>query len=55
MSIFDSKIPNVQPTFKEMAEQMRINADFLMKEITEHANKEIERIKEEKNVKSFNY
>lgn len=45
MSIFDSKIPNIEPTFKEISEQMRINADILMKEITEHANKEIERIK----------
>ena len=39
------EIPNPQPTFEEIAKQMRINADCLMKEITQHTNKEIERLK----------
>lgn len=40
-----SKIPEYIPTFTEISNQLRINADCLMKEITEHADKEIERIK----------
>jgi hypothetical protein len=40
-------IPEVKPSFKEISEQLRINADILMKEMSEHADKEIERIRKE--------
>ena len=36
------------PTFCEIAHQMQINAEVLMKKMTEHADKEIERIRIEK-------
>ncbi len=42
---YDPEIPNPQPTYKEISEQMRINADILMKEVSEHINSEIERFK----------
>lgn len=41
------KIPNPQPTFEEIAKQMKINAEIIMQMITDHANKEIERVKKE--------
>jgi len=49
------KIPDYQPTFEEIAKQMKINAEIIMQMITNHANKEIERIKKEReNLKPFN-
>lgn len=33
------------PTFEEAAKYMLINAEILMKRISEHADKEIERLK----------
>jgi hypothetical protein len=35
------------PSFTDIAKQMRLNADILMKEMSEHADKEIERIRKE--------
>jgi hypothetical protein len=40
------KIPELQPSFKEISELMRINADIVMKEITDHIDKELTRFKE---------
>ena len=37
-------IPVVRPTYEQIAKQMRINVDILMKEISEHVDKEIERL-----------
>lgn len=42
---FDSKIPKCTPTFQEISKQMRINQEIIMKEITEHVDKEILRLK----------
>lgn len=38
-----TSIPVYQPDFSEITRQMRINADILMREISDHANKEISR------------
>lgn len=43
---YDSKIPECEHDPKEIAKQMRLNADIIMKEITEHINNEIKRLKE---------
>lgn len=37
--------PLYYPSAEEITKQVRINTDFLMKEITDHVNKEIERMK----------
>ncbi len=42
-----SNIPQFTPTFEEISKQMRINQKIIMKEITEHVDKEIERFKKE--------
>ncbi len=39
------KIPTYEPSFEEISEQMRINADILMQEIKDYADIQIERIK----------
>lgn len=44
---YDSKIPQHIPTFEEISTQIRINQEIVMKEITEHIDKEIERFKKE--------
>lgn len=41
-------IPNYNPSFTELSKLMRINADIIMKEISDHVDKEIERLKKEK-------
>jgi hypothetical protein len=38
-------IPNPKPSFEEISKQMLINAEILMKKISEHTDKEIERLK----------
>ncbi len=43
----DHKIPVHTPTFEEISKQMRINIDILKEEITDHINKEIDRMKKE--------
>lgn len=40
------KIPEYEPSFTELSKQMRINADIVMKEISEHVDKEIKRLKD---------
>lgn len=35
------------PSFEEKAKLMRINADMIMKEISDHVDKEIEKLKNE--------
>lgn len=40
-------IPQYIPTFEEISKQMRINQEIVMKEISEHVDKEIERLKKE--------
>lgn len=42
-----SRIPDFLPTFKEISEQMKINQEIVMKEISDHTNKELERFKNE--------
>ena len=42
-----TEIPQCTPSFEDISKQMRINADIIIKEITEHVNKEIERMKSE--------
>lgn len=44
------KIPETPIDYSDISRQMRINADILMKEITEHANKEIDRINNERKI-----
>lgn len=39
------KIPECMPSFYELANQMRINQEIVMKEISAHVDKEIERLK----------
>lgn len=41
------RIPDPTPTFSEVANQMKINADILKQEITDHTNAEILRFKHE--------
>jgi hypothetical protein len=38
-------LPGYVPEFEEVAKQMRINADCIMQEITDHVDKEIKRFK----------
>ncbi len=40
-------LPVYTPTFYEISTQMRINQKIIMEEITEHVNKEIQRLKTE--------
>lgn len=40
-------IPDYEPTYEEITIQMRINADIIKKEISDHIDKEIERFKRE--------
>lgn len=40
-------IPNFVPSFEDLSKQMRINQKIILQEISEHTNKEIERIKKE--------
>lgn len=39
-------IPVYTPTFEEISTQMRINADIIMKEISDHVDAELKRFKE---------
>jgi len=41
----EKTIPEYIPTFKEISTQMRINIDFLKKEISDHCDSEIQRFK----------
>ena len=41
------KIPELVPSFEEVSAQLRINADCLKQEISEHVNNEIKRLREE--------
>ncbi len=45
-------IPDCNPTPYEIAKQMRLNADIIMKEISEHVDKEIVRFKKGINEKT---
>jgi len=45
--IYEEKIPEYTPTFEEISILMRINADFLKKEISDHCDLEIKRFKNE--------
>jgi hypothetical protein len=40
-----SNVPYYIPSFQEIAKQMRINQKIIMKEISEHVDREIERLK----------
>ncbi len=40
-----TRIPEYSPTFEELSKQMRINADIIMKEISDHVDSELERFK----------
>lgn len=42
-----TSIPDCMPDHQEIAKQMRINADIIKKEITDHVDKEIKRFKQE--------
>lgn len=41
------KIPDPQPSFTDIARQMRINVDILKEEITNHINTELKRFRDE--------
>lgn len=43
---YEINIPEYTPSFKEVSKQMRINADIIMKEISDHVDREIERFKQ---------
>ena len=45
----NSKIPTAELNYSEISKMMRINVDILMKELTDHCDKEIKRFKEEIN------
>ncbi len=45
---YERQIPEIPPCPQEIAKQMRINADCIMKQITDHINEELKRFKEEK-------
>jgi hypothetical protein len=45
-------IPDCKPAPHEIAKQMRLNADIVMKEITDHVDKEIVRFKKGINEKN---
>ena len=40
-------IPQYTPTFEQVSKQMRINVDILKQEISDHVDKEIERLRKE--------
>jgi len=40
-----TRMPEYTPTFKEISCQMKINAEIIMKEISDHVDKEIKRLK----------
>jgi hypothetical protein len=42
------KIPEYTPSFEEISKQLRINADIIMRGISNHVDKEIERLKKAK-------
>lgn len=42
----DPRIPEFGPSHEDIARQMRINADCIMEEITEHVNRELKRFKD---------
>lgn len=42
-------IPSYTPTFEEISKQMKINQEIVMKEISEHVDKELERFRKEMN------
>lgn len=41
------KLPESLPNFQEISKQMRINADILKLEISDHVDKEIQRFRKE--------
>lgn len=43
---FSPTIPDYNPSSYEIAKQLRLNADIVMKEITDHVDKEIKRLKQ---------
>ena len=47
--LYEKTIPEYMPTFQEISTQMRINVDFLKKEISDHCDSEIQRFKNEIN------
>lgn len=49
---YNPKLPEYTPTFEEVSKQMRINQEIIMREITEHVDKEIARLKAAINEKS---
>jgi hypothetical protein len=42
---FSANMPTYYPSFEEISKQMKINVEILKKEISEHIDKEIERLK----------
>lgn len=40
----DPKIPSYDASFEEIAKQQKINTDILKKEVTEHIDKELDRL-----------
>lgn len=49
MEKFDKKIPDYIPEFSEFSKQLKINCEFIKKEITDHINDEIKRFHDEIN------
>jgi hypothetical protein len=45
-----ARIPDFAPAYREVAKQMRINVDILKKEISDHIDKELERLSKEMKV-----
>ncbi len=45
--MYITQIPEYTPTSEEIAKQMRINADIIKKEISDHVDQELKRFKEE--------
>lgn len=43
----NTPIPSYAPTFEEISNQMKINSEIVMKEISDHCDKEIEWFKRE--------
>ncbi len=44
---YSPSIPPYTPTFEEISKQMRINQEIVMKQISDHVDREIERFKKE--------
>ncbi len=44
---YSYKIPDASPSFEDISKQLRINADIIMKEFTDHIDKEIVRFRNE--------